>query len=41
MLELNKLDKKNLAFTINNMMMPVELTDSADIEEIKKEITSN
>lgn len=41
MLELNKIDKKSLAFSINDMMMPVELTNSADIEEIKKEITSN
>lgn len=41
MLELNKLDKKKLSFSINDMMIPVELTNSADIEKIKKEITSN
>jgi len=36
-----KMEKfKNLSITIDSYMMPVELTDSTDIEKIKDEITS-
>lgn len=31
---------KNLSIKIDDYMMPVELTDSADIDKIKDEITS-
>lgn len=39
-LNLNKLNK-NSALSINDIMIVVELTNSADIEKIKNEITSN
>lgn len=39
-LDLNKLNK-NSPLNINDIMMVVELTNSADIEKIKNEITSN
>ena len=36
-----KMEKfKNLSIKIDDYMMPVELTDSADVDKIKDEITS-
>lgn len=36
-----KLNTKGLSFKIDDIMMPIELTNSSDIDKIKKEITSN
>lgn len=36
-----KLNKNGLMLKVDDYMMPVELTDSADIDKIKEEITSN